>query len=407
MKKKTNTKHQVPNNVELPKANVRNTFVWNLGYWNLGFVCNLVFVIWCLFLSACTSADIFPSVGNYLANPSHIVIDSANDRGYLVNSNNKVLYDTGSLQVLDLTNPAAPELLDTIELDSFSGHGYLDAASGYLYLTNRLSSDNTDTNDNILRVNVDEASDDYLKVERFSDGLNPFGLAFDVSTTNVYLADSQSKLSYFTLGDPAEMKRLNLQDLEISDGSTLANSDFRDIAIIGRQAFISRTWGGVLVYDLDEDNVDYYISDITTPRAIITDGTNVYVTTVEIESGSSKPYLLVLDPVVVPPVADNSEAALMDKDDDEILISKVEVGVNPQEITISTDYIFVSNMDDNTVSAIAKADYAVTEIEVGEEPFGMGLYSPGGVDAYLYVTNIQSNTVSIIDLSDLSVVNNY
>ena len=275
----------------------------------------------------------------------------------------------------------------------------MDAANGYLYLTNRLSSDNSDTTDNILRVNVNEASDNYLQVRRFSDGVNPFGIAIDLANENLYLADSQSKLSYFALGDPEDMKSANLQDLDISDGSTLSNSDFRDIVIIDRQAFISRTWGGVLVYDLDEKNVDYYISDITSPRAIATDGVNIYVTTVEIESGTSVPYLLVLDPLAVPPVADNSETALVDKDDDEVLVEKVEVGVNPQEIALSTDYIFVSNMDDDTVSAIAKADYDVTEIEVGDEPFGMGLYN----DTYLYVTNIQSNDMSIIDLSDFSV----
>lgn len=67
-----------------------------------------------LFFSACTSSDIFPSIGNHMANPAHIVIDAANNRGYLINSNNKVLYDTGSLQVFDLTDPSAPELLDTV-----------------------------------------------------------------------------------------------------------------------------------------------------------------------------------------------------------------------------------------------------------------------------------------------------
>jgi 3-methyladenine DNA glycosylase Mpg len=30
---------------------------------------------------------------------------------------------------------------------------------------------------------------------------------------------------------------------------------------------------------------------------------------------------------------------------------------------------------------------------VGNEPFGMAIYGPGGTDAYLYVCNVESNNV--------------
>jgi YVTN family beta-propeller protein len=75
---------------------------------------------------------------------------------------------------------------------------------------------------------------------------------------------------------------------------------------------------------------------------------------------------------------------------------------------VGTNSIFVSNQDDDTVSVISRATNAVTNtITVGDQPFGMALYSPGGVDTHLFVANIQSNTVSVIDLASMSVVGTY
>lgn len=359
-------------------------------------------------LLSCASDDIFPSIGTSLANPFEIVVDSGANRAYLVNSNNKVLYDTGSFQVLDISAPAAPVRVNTTELDSFSGQAYPDAAGGYIYLTNRMSDNNQDTQDNILRININEASADFLAVETFADGSNPFGIAYDATSANLYVAADSSTVGYFPLGSPESITSLSFVDLSISDGSTLYSSTLRDIAILGRQAFITRSSGGVLVVDLDENNVDYYISDITTPRDIAAGGAFIYVTSNELSGSTIVPTLFVLNPATLTALAGNTATTLIDKDDAGILTASIEVGTDPQEIEVATDYVFVSNMGADTVSVINRAaNTKTTDITVGDEPFGMAVYSPGGIDTHLYVTNIQSNTVSIIDIGTLAVAATY
>jgi hypothetical protein len=42
----TNPKLQIPNNPQAPILNDQNDFVWDLGFWKLGFIWDLVLVIW-------------------------------------------------------------------------------------------------------------------------------------------------------------------------------------------------------------------------------------------------------------------------------------------------------------------------------------------------------------------------
>ncbi|OGQ50288.1 MAG: hypothetical protein A3I09_02375 [Deltaproteobacteria bacterium RIFCSPLOWO2_02_FULL_47_10] len=362
-----------------------------------------------LLLSSCASSDIFPSISTSLASPLTIAVNSAANRAYLVNSNNKVLYDTGSLQVLDISAPASPVRVGTAELPSFSGGSYLDAANGYLYVTNRLSDNDQDKTDTILRININEASGTFLGVESFSDGSNPFGIAYDITSTNLYLATSESSVSYFPLGTPTSMSSTSLANLSISDGTTLSSSNLREMAILGRQAFISRTNGGVIVFDLDENNVDYYISDFTSPRGIVTDGANIYVVSVEVAGdGTISPTLFVINPASLTAISGNTSATLIDKDTAGIVSASVAVGTDPQEVVVGTNYIFVSNMGSDSVTVINNPAFtANTSITVGDEPFGMAIYSPGGADTHLFVTNVQSNTVSIINIGTLAVAATY
>ncbi|MBI2341388.1 MAG: hypothetical protein HYU98_01455, partial [Deltaproteobacteria bacterium] len=207
--------------------------------------------------SSCASEDIFPSIGTNLSNPVSIAIDSAANRAYLVSSNSKVFYETGSLQILDISTPAAPVLLNTVEMPNFSGQAYL--SGGYLYLTNRLSSNNSDTSDSLLRINIDEASASFLTIDAYAASSNPFGIAYDAVSANLYVATLGDQLDYYPIASPSRSS-VALAPLNLSDGTAVTDVDIREVVIIGRQAFATRPRDGLLVIDLDENNVDYYIS---------------------------------------------------------------------------------------------------------------------------------------------------
>lgn len=353
-----------------------------------------------LLLSSCASDDIFPSIGTNLANPISIAINSVTNRAYVVSSNDKVFYDTGSLQVLDISTPASPARVGTAELANFSGEAYLDAVNNNLYVTNRLSSDNDDGVDSLLRVNITEGGGSFLSISSYDAGANPFGIAYDATGTNIYATTRESKLDYFPLASLSRSS-ISLSSLTLSDGTSFTSSDLYDVAILGRQAFITRPSDGVLVVDLDEKNVDYYISDISSPRGIAADATNVYVV-------SGEPMLYILNPATLTARSGNSDVTVIDKDTSGIVAGSVSVGTDPQDVSVGTNYIFVSNKGADTVTAINKPAYTVAQtITVGDEPIGLGLYSPGGADTHLFVANYGGNSVSIINIGTLAVVGTY
>ncbi|MBI2974912.1 MAG: hypothetical protein HYY43_04915 [Deltaproteobacteria bacterium] len=354
--------------------------------------------------SSCASEDIFPSIGTNLSNPVSIAIDSAANRAYLVNSNSKVFYETGSLQILDISTPAAPVLLNTVEMPNFSGQAYL--SGGYLYLTNRLSSNNSDTSDSLLRINIDEASASFLTIDAYAASSNPFGIAYDAVSANLYVATLGDQLDYYPIASPSRSS-VALAPLNLSDGTAVTDVDIREVVIIGRQAFATRPRDGLLVIDLDENNVDYYISDIFSPRGIATDGVNLFVASVDTSTTALTNHLYVINPASLTALAGNATATRIDKDDSGLVVADVSVGTDLQEVAVSTNYIFVSNMGADSVSVINRADYSKgSDITVGDEPFGMNVY-PAGAETHLYVTNIQSNSVSIIDLATLAVAATY
>jgi YVTN family beta-propeller protein len=183
-------------------------------------------------------------------------------------------------------------------------------------------------------------------------------------------------------------------------------------------AFFSRTNGGIVVVNMDEAGVagaqpvDYFIADIRTPRGITTDGTYIYIVTEEDESGEWVPWVFVLDPTTLVPLTDNTTAEVLDKNDDGLLVSSINLNGrrDPQEVLVTTDYVFVTAgwNDDNFVEVANRADFSwVTEIATGEEPFAMALYQIGGVDTYVYVGNQIDNTIQVIDIATLSIVATY
>lgn len=362
-------------------------------------------------ISACTTSSVFTSLGSNIAAPNGISIDSTNNRLYLINSNSTVLYEhtEGSIQIFDITSPLSPVLLQTTGTPSFSGEALQDPyGRNLLYVSNRYSDSTTDTTDQLLVMNIDEASDDFLTVASYSTNEDPYGLYCCYPDNRLWISTEADLLEYKDLGgDLAGGGTISLVQ-SLSDGNSLTDVETSYITIINNQGFLPRLRGGLLVVNLDEagdstkNPVDYLIDDIDSPRGITTDGALIYLVYEGLEDDDDelKSRLLIMDPSSLTPLTDNDTTQVIDKDDESLSPVKIDVGDNAQNVLLTSNYAFVTSRDDDLVTVINLATQDKNkDVSVGTEPFGMALYSPGGVESYLYVGNVESNNLSIIDLT--------
>lgn len=325
------------------------------------------------------------------------------------------------MQVYDIVDPLSPALLDTLPTESFSGEVVLDTTRKLLYTTNRFSEQNNVTEDHLLIINIDEASANYLALESAIIGANPYGLYCCYPADRMWIANECNNSGCYNLQymDLADRYIGNVSLITpLSNGTTMNQAETAYIAVSGNTAYLPRARGGLFVVNLDETTdasknpVDYWIEDITYPGDVETNGTYIYVTDAEDIDGDLTYLLLVLDPTKMPPLVDNTETTVLDKEDNGILVTQVEVCNQPQRAFLTTDYAFVTckNEDDQgLVSVVSLAtNTVVATLTVGYQPFNMALYTDAlGVERYLYVGNVQSNTISIIDIPTLTVVATY
>ncbi len=381
------------------------------------------FISWMLLgavLPACaacaSSTGIFPSLTDQLATPIAMAVDVAGNRLYVVNSNAKVLYDwtQGSVQALDITNPTAPVLLQTTPTVSFSGQIYLDLALRRAFIPNRYSP-NDQTNDSALfTFNVDTGSAEYMTYASQPMGDNAYAIACCYPANRAWVTTSDGMLQYFDVTDPANVGDLVL-NTTLDIGGELTHTEVNHIALLGNMAYLSREYGGILVANLDDAGVpgtfpvNYYLNDIPSPTGIATDGRYVYVVTEGDRDGDYHRSVTVLDPALLPPLTGNTSTVNMASQGSAVVVAYIEVGQTPEEILISSQYAFVTNQEDDTVSVIDLASLGVVAtIAVGDQPFSMALYTTAaGVDQYLYVGNIEGDTITIIDIPTLTVVGTY
>jgi YVTN family beta-propeller protein len=288
------------------------------------------------------------------------------------------------------------------------------------YVTNRYSDSDAATNDHVFVFNIDESSADFMTFTEITVGPNPFGIACCYPADRMWIAEDGNDNSYVS-------QYIDRGDLSVGDvnllvpldtGGEFTQNETTDLVILGNQAFYSRTRGGVVVINMDQAGVagaqpvDYWIQDVNSPRGIATDGSYIYVATEENLGDGWRGYLEVLDPSSLVPLTDNTEAVVLDKDDDNLLVAEIELNEkrDPQEVLITNDYAFVSASwnDDNYVHVINRADFTWnSQIATGDSPFAMALYAPGGVEKYVYVVNQISNTIQVIDIATLAIVATY
>jgi len=369
------------------------------------------------FFLSCAGQDIFPDLGGNLSSPLTIAIDTTNARAYLNNSNSRVEYDweQGSVQALDLTNPVAPTLLKTGLTKSYSGQMVLDSVNSRLLVSNRFSAAASSDADRILSLNISNPSaTNFLEVTEVAADRDPFGVAYDSTNNRLLVASLNNKLQYYDLGAASLSATSLALDRALDDGTTLTTSNASRVAVLGNQAFVSRLAGGVLVINLSEigdsskNPVDYYLSDIHGPRGLVAEGSYLYAPSAQVESGRIVYRLMVvkLDQIT----ADNTNTTVIVKNTTNtpaLYEAKVAIGDDPQEVVLNGTHVFVSNQGDDTVSVVKRDGHTLEKtFTVGDQPFGMGLYTVGPT-TYLYVCNVRSNTVSIIDVSGTAVTASY
>jgi len=383
---------------------------------NFVFLCASV-SLWLIVVAGCATSTIFQSLGDNISSPNGMVIDVATNRLYLVNSNSNVLYDwaQGSMQIYDITDPLNLELLYTIPTDSFGGEAVLDGVRKLLYVSDRFSQQANITEDHLLLINIDEGSPDFENVGSAIVGKDPYGLYCCYPADRMWISTGNDDLEYIDLATQT-VGSLSLLTSNLSNGGSITQAATSYIAVNGNQAFLPRNNGGLFVINLDDagdptkNAIDYFIEDLTLPGGVATDGTYLYVVDQEQED-DYEPLLLVFNLSALPPISDNTTTQVLDKDNAGLMAAQIIVEDQPATVFLTSQYAFVTcgNYDDpGFVSVIDLATLTLsTNIAMGQEPFGMALYAPGGVEKYLYVGDVIDNTLTMIDIPSLTIAGVY
>jgi YVTN family beta-propeller protein len=374
--------------------------------------------------SPCDNGVLFEEISpTDLAAPIAIAVDTAKRRAYVVNSNNNFEFTTTHFSILDLADPANPVLLDNpgnpIPFPNFSGQVHLDTATGVAYTPNRASDNADDFTDILLAINVDEASGDFGRVDEFAAGENPFGMACCDALGRLYVVNSGGEgdgtLDVYDPADLSTFVRISLAVIS-DDFGTYDGQESTEIVLLGDRAFVTSRFGNVYVINTNEvgdtakNPIDAVVfnDDDGDYRGIATDGTFLYVVDAHDNFGDGLPALRVLDPSLIP-VVDPDVPTIAELDIQNVqtaLVSLPEDG-QPNEVAVFSGKAFVSNQDDDTVSIVDLATNSlVTNVAVGEEPFGITPFAIDGT-GFVYVTNLRSNSISIIDPVANTLINTF
>lgn len=365
----------------------------------------------CFLCGACATSNIFPAIGTNLGNPLMLAVNSTTARLYVNNSNNRDLYNQGSIQIYNITAPAAPVLVGTQATLSFSSEIYLDTVNQFLYTPNRYGTGNASDTNNLLQVNIDEASASFLTVGTTATDATPFGAACCDPTGRLLVPTLAGTLDAVTIGAGAPTLASYTLTTTANDGTIYTNPPVSQLAIIGAQAFVTMPSNNILVVNLNKlgtagSPVDYVITNVTSPRGIATDGTLIYVPAIQTVAGNSVPQLLILNPAsLVALPAGNTTATNMPVDTTAglqqaaITMGLGTITTDPEQVVVGNDFVFVTNTGDDMVTVVNRTTQAFyANIPVGDQPFGMALYSPAAVDTTLYVANQLDNSITIIDV---------
>ncbi len=371
----------------------------------------LILIISALALAQCnTQSPLFSSISTSLSSPIALAVDTTKLRAYVVNSNNRYSFTNTTLSILDITHPTAPTLLshalNPVSIPNYSSQIYYDAASGFAYIPNRLTSDPTATSDSLLRVDLNESVATFTKVDSFTTGLNPFGITCCDASGRIYTVASGGTLNVYTPSNLNTSTQLSL-DVTLPSGRFIGTNS-TEVVLLGTQAFVTNENGLIYVINTSEvgdttkNPIDYVITNAGFLKGIATNGTLLYA----IDGTRNAAVLRIINPATLTAISPDT-SSISEVDVSTLQTKTLGLGNDPNEIVIFGGKAYITNRGDNTVSVIdLSTNELVRNIGVGDEPFGMAAFTVGGAN-YLYVTNLVSNSISIIDLSTNTVAGTF
>ncbi|MFO1463472.1 MAG: hypothetical protein U1F66_06815 [bacterium] len=376
------------------------------------------------FLAGCAGSNIFqpiPLTLNpiLLANPIAMVAGSASNRLYVVNSNNQVLWADSSFIILDITNPVTPTAIAAISIPNFSGNIVIDEPRGFVYLPNRQSDSNADLVDQVLRININEASPGFLQVDSFDSGADPFGAYFD-GADSLFVAADQEALRY-NVNNLLGFSKVDL-NVKTAQGRTITADQTRELALgpSGNFLFVTNRTDSMLILNVNEMTAPTTAGEVdlgTEPVDYIVDGTN---STRGVTRDSQFLYMVDGAPSVLRIMTDAGLAPVSGAPQEittgSLQVASIPLGNNPGEVVLDSpnDRAYVSNTDDDTVSVIdLNLLTEVTRVAVdndlppntdpGDQPFPLAVAQVGGTN-YLYIGNFNSNNITVVNADTLQVV---
>lgn len=357
-----------------------------------------------------------------LANPISMVASNSAKRLYVANSNNEVLWFDSSFYVLDISNPVAPTAVAVISIPNFSGNMLLDEARGYIYLPNRQSANEADTVDQVVRININEASPGFLNVELFQSGQDPFGGYFDGVDSLYVCADSEA-LRY-NVDNMANYTSVNLA-VTTASGRLIEAEDTRELSLSpsGNNLFVTNRTDSMLILnvnqftaptapgrtDLGTEAIDYIVDGTISTRGAARDSRFIYVV------DGVPPLLRVMTDAGLAPVNGPPQEITTGS----LQVASIPVGSDAGEVVVdeANGRAYVSNTDDDTVSVIDTNLFVeITRVAVdanlpanfdpGDGPFPLALANVDGKN-YLYVGNFFSNNITVVDADALTVLSSF
>ncbi|MBL7684511.1 MAG: hypothetical protein JNK65_00545, partial [Deltaproteobacteria bacterium] len=330
-----------------------------------------------------------------------------------LNSNYTVNYADASFMVLDLTNPIAPKVIKAVSIPNFSGQGILDTTNQKMLFTNRESESNTDKIDQLLLIDLNEASSNFLTYQTFTADDNPFGITTD--GTSFFVANDRSLVRY-EKSDLTHRTRIDLNIKAVGSNNPTNTLNTRETVISpsGQFVFVANRSDKMMILDKNQipvpdpsleltlggsEAVDYVISNTFSTRGMASDTNYVYV--VE----GTPPSLKILTDKNIPLVSGQPQQILISS----LAVAEIPLGNNPNEIVLDSanQKAYIPLGDDNKLSIIDTSLFTEVGritldvnlpagINPGKNPFSAAVGIFGGVP-YIYVLNLDTNNITILN----------
>jgi YVTN family beta-propeller protein len=231
-------------------------------------------------------------------------------------------------------------------------------------------------------VSVIDTSNSNAILATISVGTEPYGVAYNSSSKEIYVANILSDNVSVIDADPAS-GTYN----QVTNTITVGVRPFY-ITSIGTNMYVTNNQSGtVSVIATGSHTVTGTISVGNSPLGIKAIGNNLYVANSNTAGGYTGS-------------GEGGSISIINTASSNSITDMVLVGAGPRGIAVTSNEVYVANFSDDTVSVMRTSDNTITNtIDVGDGPRGVQV-----VGTKVYVENFNSGTISVIDISNHTVV---